>query len=390
MPVAQEQQPGLLHNLPRPSARLLARVVAGAIAFGAAGIADFSEGGSAAIAGSEAHVARIFPAKTLDLYTSLDPDTVISQVQQALEPSDATAAGAFNLSPSSLTLDGTIQTTDPNAQTTNQKELNSVGSELANAIPGYSVDFKQTGTSFSGQTGVSVTETFMCPSPNSALAETSFQSLEVLPNKVEDATFCPSDVRVTESKVNLKNPVFAKALSKLLADPLRSGKKWAANNYTTDMFTVCPSQLTNENPGLGFKYIPDENSVMAKFIRVGYGQYCDEVGRYTERVTAQIKKTGSMKFKQIGDTVLHIDGLWEEIGYYGIPFNEQVDHVRVPGIGNICAQGDYTNAEMRIQISEHFTPKHTQTFQQAPFSHNSNFMQSASATFRSGYQTICK
>jgi hypothetical protein len=333
---------------------LTARITAMALAVSGIG------GGAGVALANVAHAPQVPTPSTLDLYTNDTPDSINSAV----------------------TADGGAP---------NQAQDNTIGASAVNSLPGFSEQFAQTVTGIT--TGSSPEITFQCPSPASLNPTVpSFESLTINPGNSAAAEFCASDELVTESSVDLSDPAIAQDLTEYQNDPLRSGQPWAGDKYNYDLFLECPSQIVNESPMLSFKYSMSRGSVVANFYRIGYGQYCDIVGMSTEQLSAQVKKPGSKTFKQVGQTVLHVDGLWESLGYYRIPSHNGLEQVQIPGVDKLCKSEHKGHNKPVLRVSEklEFIPNQGQDFQHVPFTDDtvSTGMHSASTTSTSTHK-IC-
>jgi hypothetical protein len=187
------------------------------------------------------------------------------------------------------------------------------------------------------------------------------------------------------TSVNTQDPTYPQAFAKFQSDPLRSSP-WGGDStgYPLDMYTACPDQTQNQNPRISYKYNPKGHLLYVGFDSGGYTPYCDLAGTYSERASLRLKKPGSRQtFKGIGETVLHTDGLREELAWnYGMPQKYTRENIVETGINIPCSPKHSNGTRLMISVLERFTGNPSQTFQHVPgFPDASQSMPSTSATY---------
>lgn len=334
-----------------PSRQTLGRVVGVVLSALSTGMAV--ESGNAEATPNKARASQALSPATFNVFTNTNPDAVLQAASQQQSPA----------------------------------ELNAIGGALVNTIPGHSVDFKQPTLSIEGIPSQTARATFACPSSSSSLAPTSLQSVEILPENRAQVTPCPSRMIVTESTVNPNDPALAGAIAKFRSDPYRSGEDWAGNDWRLNVFFDCPDRVTTQDPHINLKYNPQKGVAKVSFYGAGMGQYCDIVGRYSERVYVLVKKNGG-KFKKMGTVALHNDGLPEILGsMYSIPLRYKRSSVEIPNVGKLCTGNKKNRIQARALVVYQFKGKQSQRFQSQ--AGRSIGIRSTSKAYKNPVQTIC-
>lgn len=340
-------------SLPKPSSRLTAALAGSVLAL--AGAAETAVGAERANA-SKARASQLpIHPSTFNVFTHASPEAVLGAAQEQPSP----------------------------------LQLNVLGGELVNTIPGHSVDFGQTTRAIESTPSQSAKATYNCPAPTSPRAPSSIQSVEVFPGNNAKLTPCPSNMIVTESHVNPSDPVLAGALAKYKADPFRSGEDWVGDRYGLNVFSDCPDQTAGQIPQTTFKYNSQKGTVRVGFNGSGIGQYCDIVGKSSEQIAVLVQK-GKGKFRQVGRGALHNSGLPEILASaYPLPLRYRRNFVTIPDVGNLCKNArSKSKVQMRVRITHKFTGKQSQRFQHQ--AGQSVGMPSLSRSYTSIRKTICK
>ncbi len=275
-----------------------------------------------------------------------------------------------------------ISPPDPGGLAYVNKQLDKIGYNVAEQVQ--KLGGTHTASNIS-ETASKVEADYTC-TPN----KPGIQKAEINSDGKAIVTDCPVAIP-TAAGVNTKDPSYKRAIKKYLADPFRSGEKWVGDQGRYSMFGACPRQTLHQDPRLVFGYNAKKRAVSVGFDGGQYFQYCDIVGKYTERVSTQIKRPGAHRFKQLGNSVLHTDGLREVLVYnYGLSEKYQRNWTRIRGTSNLCKNGQNRNAEVRVKIHEKFTGDQSQTFEHAFRSNNGRGIQSSSVLLFSRSKNICK
>lgn len=316
---------------------------------------------------TSAEIANTQPT-SIGLYTNTSPDAVTSAMQLALgQP----ISGEFNLGPNSQ----------------DQAKFNSIGSLMINSIPGNSVKFMQSVLQLSGTTSQNVSAELSCPASSSDASVYDFKSVEILQNDTASVTPCAANQVGIWSTVNTHNSSYAQAIMRYKDDYFRSGQPWIGNRYSGALFRLCPDEPSHQDTQLTFSYSSAKATVTVGFAGGNSVNYCDLMGRYDEQVSVLVGSDGSHRLKQLGQTVVHIDGLKEVLTYnYGLR-EPQVTKVQVPGVTVLCKPARNASVDMRIRLREEFTADHAEMFQGLP-STVSN-LKSSTFTYLSKAKKVC-
>lgn len=305
--------------------------------------------------------SKILPPKHINgLYTSLNPESIITELQNEIEP----------------------------GQQPSQEQMHSVGQQMLYSIPSQSVDLKQEVTGINTSEGV-VTANFSCPAPRKKVPYAQIESVGVLQNNKADLTFCPSTEQINITHVNLNRPVFRKAFDRFENDPLRN-KEWGGGNYKYSM-TDCPFDWKGISPLLKMHY-SRKNGVRVSFEELSPRiNYCDRVGQLTMKATAELKDSPSSKrYKQVGNSLLHIEGLNEILMYYYTPGVNTTKYVMTHNIlpnSKVECRGEEREAEVRVKLVEQFKGMLNQEFSPA---YITNHVRNYTTTSYSSPQKVCR
>lgn len=198
------------------------------------------------------------------------------------------------------------------------------------------------------------------------------------------------------SKVNANDPSYEAAMAKYKADPLRSGTPWVGDALDYDVYTACVGVITRGNDPrdfLSYAYNRSTQSFKVKFSSTDNANHCDQVGTYSETVSLERQsKTDHTKFKKIGNTVVHTDGLTEVLYFYGMPSKYRWVNASIKNVGKLCVGGNNAHTKIRAKISGKFTGFETQNFQHPGGSSGDDpapGVKSGSATFYTRPKDIC-
>jgi hypothetical protein len=352
-------------------------------------------------------------SKLTGLFTPLNPADVVSEARASLLPDRSIAIRELTLTPATLgalgdcatgsikalidtpeviqqeMCDGSpaVMTPQPSPdQTRFQPNLNSLGTSVAKSIPGLRINPETTSTLMA--TGNSLQVNYACASSTSTVPRLS--SIELSADGKAAPTFCASDKIITMSSVDVKNPKFASAFAKYNADSIRN-TPWGGDRHNRSLFVLAPATPKQQNPRTSFKYSPAKGSVSAGYDAGATTPYMDKVGTYSEETSVQIRRPGSRSFKQVGRSVLNINGLREILGYgYGAfsNANDSRVHITVPEVGQICKPGA-RGTKMRLKIVEAFKADPNQDFQHGA-NGKSDFMKSSQASYTTSAKVVCK
>jgi hypothetical protein len=267
-----------------------------------------------------------------------------------------------------------------------QNDSATIGSMLAGSIPGANTGFRQTTTAVASTVSRDVKANYACPAPSKDRVAVAFRSLTLLPDNMISAELCPSDKAIVFTPLNRNNPKYTSAIKKYKNDEFRT-IPWQGDNYGWNVYQACPETPKNQAPNIRFSYKGDTAKVA--FDSGAGSPYCDEVGQFSEEVSALVRRPGSKSYKQVGKSVLHVDGLPETLSsMYGFPAKYLRENVTLSALKNICTDKNKSHTQMRIKVVERFTPNHSQTFK-----HNtrggSDRMNSGRATYLSAAKNVC-
>jgi len=346
------------------------------------------------------------------LYTDQSPAMVLEDIQNDLTPNQGLIISAAELTPSTLTARGdctqgskyrawvdspnNLSKTECNSNTLNipqnfdtvryEKTLSKIGATLINSIPGQSIDIKQKAQKIKANR-TSLFESFACPSPNSSKPYPQIKTVKISQNNKAAIVFCPSDKAIDISGVNTDNPKYRAAFNEITKDPVRN-QLWGGDHYKNNLFTECPQIPFTYEPNLSFKYTPGKG-ISTTFRGLSTMEYCDKVGQYTSEVSAQTV-TSAGKSRQIGKSVMHIDGL-HEILVFGsstfFPSKYQEVRASLPDTQSIC-KGSLKYAQVRVRLTERFKGMKSQQFVHAPNGATTG-MPSVTKTIRTEARAIC-
>lgn len=88
------------------------------------------------------------------------------------------------------------------------------------------------------------------------------------------------------------------------------------------------------------------------------------MGRNTETVRLYVKPRGQKRYRRVGGTAMHLDGLREILaaGLYGLSQKYLRGFVSVRGTADVCSGKGRRGALYQVRIAEKFVGKRTQTF----------------------------
>lgn len=377
--------------------------------------------GGGMVSSAEALAADPVTSKAANLYTRIQPADAVQKAQTETLTDTGVIARSFSLKAGTLGVQGDCEAgstyklwldtpsqlqqekCDGSPPTTNsygaerdyqaletrfQTNLNRIGSFLVNSIPGNSVEFKQTTTSVEGSTTGPIKANFVCPNPKaSPAAKVNFQSIELMPGNNLNATFCPSSKIINFSALNRNDPAYPQAIGQYGNDKFRN-TPWWGDFWRKDLYEVCPMTPKQQDPQMTFKLNKAKGSVSVNYDSGGGTYYCDETGQFVEEISVQAKRSGG-KYKRVGNSVLHITGLPETLTYmYGSPLKYLRERVSVPNVGDICNGSNTSNTQLRVKITETFTPNKKQTFQHG-YQDRTDLMRSGTATYTTRPKKVC-
>lgn len=282
----------------------------------------------------------------------------------------------------------TLEDSALTASAQDQEGLNAHGRSQVNSIHGFSVNFRQTVSSVE-HTGTSIKTNYVCPPVGKRTLTPAIATTETRAGNRADVTFCPSEDLIDVSKPNERDKSFGGAFAKFLADPIRT-REWGGDQHTRSMFALCPEMPDDGDPEERFKFDKKRERVNVAFDSGANTQYCDQVGQFTETVSAQVKKPRS-KWKSVGRTTIRISGLRESLvhGGYGLSERQVRDRVRIEDTGRLCRGRGSKRLKMRIKLIERFRPNSNQTFAHSA-SGSSSGMRSGSDKHYSKAVKVCR
>lgn len=287
--------------------------------------------------------SRPLPAKTIgNLYTPLTPESIPSGI-------------------------------------TDQQQLNALGAEMVNALPGQSVDFNQQTASVEVAPG-QATAKYVCSPIASKQKYPNIYSATVLENNQASLTFCPSNKAIDITAINPSSSLYQKAFQEFKSDPVRN-TEWAGDRLKDNLFVTCPTDPLEYDPMLAAK-VKRNKKVSVTFNSLSTMQYCDKVGQYSTEASAQVRKRGSHRFKQLGHSALHLDGL-KEIFVFGSSqyYPSKYQRVRevLPGSRINCHARGMKGAVIRVKLVERFEGMDGQHFVHG--FNNNNFVDKSKYAF---------
>jgi hypothetical protein len=320
---------------------------------------------------AEASTAKVLPAKQIgNLYTPLTPQTVLTELGQ-----DPATNPVINIGPAEAP-PGT---------------LNTIGQQLITSIPGQSIDLKQSPIRLNAS-NAAVTESFVCPNPRSTQAYPAIQTVEIDQGNKARLTFCPSTKSIGISSVNFGIPLFNQIFNEFKADPVRN-TPWGGDQVQakTNLYFDCPGTPFNSVPDQKVTFTP-QKGMRASFQAISTQQYCDKVGQYSTEATAQIRKAHTKTFKQLGQSVLHVDGL-KEVLVFGsteiVPIQYSRVSLSLQGTKVNCNDPGMRHASVRLKLSEKFQSMWAQQFLHATDGVSSAKIKSNHRTYYTKLKQIC-
>jgi hypothetical protein len=175
---------------------------------------------------------------------------------------------------------------------------------------------------------------------------------------------CPVTNAVTvQAPVNTQDPAYPAALKQFLTDPYRTSE-WAGDKYDLNMQLVCGIQWHNQDPVIRARYDRARGTLVVTVDEFYTDPYCDLMGTSTKQIFAEVQKRGSRAGKQVGHSVVHVDGMREMLAwYYQMPERYARQKATISGVGDLCRYGKRSRKRVVIRLVARFAADQTQTFQ---------------------------